>query len=89
MKGLHLHRIPEEKMFPAVGQGALAVEIRTGDFEVRDKIRKINHGPSEICVRAERSFLSVLEGGCQVPVGWWPAVRVRCRPADECQNCRD
>ncbi|MEJ7846639.1 MAG: hydroxymethylbilane synthase [Pyrinomonadaceae bacterium] len=61
--------IPFEIMLPAVGQGAVAVEIRDGDAETRDIVEKLGHDETRICVTAERSFLRTLEGGCQVPIG--------------------
>ena len=54
---------------PAAGQGAIAVQVRSDDPEMRDVISSLNHGPTDIAVRAERAFLSALEGGCQVPIG--------------------
>lgn len=54
---------------PAAGQGAIAVQIRMDDDEMRELLRPLNHGPTEVAVRAERAFLSALEGGCQVPIG--------------------
>lgn len=69
LKGLAVHRIPEAQMLPAVGQGSLAVEIRSGDAAASHLASRLNHGPSELRSRAERSFLAVLQGGCQVPIG--------------------
>ncbi|NQU81416.1 MAG: hydroxymethylbilane synthase [Bacteroidetes bacterium] len=56
-------------MVPAVSQGAIAIEIRENDPEIELLIKEINHIPSFIAVKAERAFLSALEGGCQVPIG--------------------
>jgi len=56
-------------MAPAVSQGAIAIEIRENDYETESLILEINHVPSFIAVKAERVFLSTLEGGCQVPIG--------------------
>lgn len=56
-------------MTPAVSQGAIAIEIRENDPEIESLIKEINHLPSFIIVKAERVFLSALEGGCQVPIG--------------------
>ncbi|WVN85399.1 porphobilinogen deaminase [Cryptococcus depauperatus CBS 7841] len=53
----------------AVGQGALAVEIRSGDSRVRNCLRGLGHWPTEWSCGAERGCLRVLEGGCSVPVG--------------------
>lgn len=54
---------------PAAGQGAIAVEIRSDDDDLRDILRPLHHEPTSVAVRAERAFLSALEGGCQVPIG--------------------
>ena len=54
---------------PAAGQGAIAVEIREDDEEMKQLLAPLNHEPTSIAVRAERTFLSSLEGGCQVPIG--------------------
>ncbi|MBI4395024.1 MAG: hydroxymethylbilane synthase [Candidatus Omnitrophica bacterium] len=59
----------EEDFLPQAGQGALAVEIRTGDLETKELVRPLNHEPTFKRVLAERSFLRRLEGGCQVPAG--------------------
>ena len=53
----------------AVGQGALAIEIRTDDKEVRDLVSKLVHRDTDLTCRAERACLRMLEGGCSVPVG--------------------
>ncbi len=61
--------IPFEIMLPAVGQGAMAIEIRGEDAEIRQILQKLNDENTSFCVAAERSFLRTLEGGCQVPIG--------------------
>lgn len=53
----------------AVGQGALGIECRSDDAEVLDVIKALEHLPTAYRCYAERSFLRVLEGGCQVPIG--------------------
>jgi hydroxymethylbilane synthase len=53
---------------PAVGQGALALEIRDGDLGVQELIQVIHHEATALCTQAEREFLSRLQGGCQVPI---------------------
>ena len=55
-------------MLPAVGQGALGIEFRSKDTEVRQILSSIHHDETAICVRAERAFLTKLEGGCQFPL---------------------
>jgi hydroxymethylbilane synthase len=61
--------IPPDAMLPAVGQGALTVAARQNS-PLRETVREVlNHSPTERAVRAERSMLRTLEGGCRVPVG--------------------
>ena len=57
----------ENQMLTAPGQGAIAIEVREGDYDVLDILSILNHKKSSICVTAERSFLNRLEGGCQIP----------------------
>jgi hydroxymethylbilane synthase len=58
-----------ERFLPAVGQGALGVEVRQDDTETGNLIKEINHPATAAGVRAERAFLARLEGGCQIPIG--------------------
>lgn len=53
---------------PAIGQGALGVEIREKDRQTQDLVGPLNHGPSVVTIAAERAFLARLGGGCQVPI---------------------
>jgi hydroxymethylbilane synthase len=61
--------IPVDVMCPAVGQGALAIETRDDGGTAQEIARKLDHQPTRTAVTAERSLLSVLGGGCQVPIG--------------------
>jgi len=54
---------------PAVGQGALGIEINSANKSVLDIIQSINDETTFNTVRAERALLKELEGGCQVPIG--------------------
>ncbi|MBF8983580.1 hydroxymethylbilane synthase [Lutibacter sp. B2] len=54
---------------PAVGQGALGIQIRTNDPLIQSMIWKLNDSVTEYAVKAERSFMRELKGGCHVPVG--------------------
>jgi hydroxymethylbilane synthase len=56
-------------MLPAVGQGALGIEIREGDVATASIISGLNHEATVLAVTAERALLRRLEGGCQVPIG--------------------
>lgn len=60
--------IPKEKVLPAIGQGALGIEVREDNRNIIEILSFLNHGPTALCVRAERAFLKKLEGGCQVPL---------------------
>lgn len=58
------------EVLPAVGQAALAVEIKSSRQDLRPLIRDaVNHSQTEIMIEIEREFLRTLEGGCQVPIG--------------------
>ncbi|HUJ11979.1 MAG TPA: hydroxymethylbilane synthase [Verrucomicrobiae bacterium] len=54
-------------MIPAVGQGAIACEVRGDDGATRAALAKINDEDTTVCTTAERIFLRALGGGCQVP----------------------
>ncbi len=56
---------------PAVGQGALGVEIREEDLEMETFVSRLHSEETGAAICAERAFLHRLEGGCQVPVGAW------------------
>lgn len=56
-------------MLPAVGQGALGIELRRADDELLAGLGFLNNQITTLAIRAERSFLFRLEGGCQVPIG--------------------
>ncbi|NMA67900.1 MAG: hydroxymethylbilane synthase [Desulfitobacterium sp.] len=61
--------LPQETMVSAVGQGAIAIEISSRRSDIRDLLSVLNHNDTELAVRAERSLLHSLEGGCQIPIG--------------------
>jgi len=54
---------------PAAGQGAIAVQVRSDDAQMKSLLAPLNHEGTSVATRAERSFLAALEGGCQVPIG--------------------
>ncbi len=60
--------LPIEQFLPAVGQGALAVEIRTDDKEAASIITPLNHLSTWQSITAERAFLKALGGGCRAPI---------------------
>ena len=73
MKRLNLeHKITEYLdpgiMLPAIGQGALCIEIRKDDSTVGPLVTSLDHASTRAVVAGERAFLKRLEGGCQVPI---------------------
>ncbi|MCY3954261.1 MAG: hydroxymethylbilane synthase [bacterium] len=64
-----LEALDVDLMVPQVGQGALAVECRAGDRELRRLLAAIEDPASRRCVDAERAFLAALGGDCTVPAG--------------------
>jgi hydroxymethylbilane synthase len=61
-------RIPVERMLPAIGQGALAIETRVADQRVRALCRALASAEAEVTVAAERALLHRLGAGCRTPV---------------------
>ena len=61
-------RLSLEVMLPAIGQGALAIEMREADTELKERLSFLHDEATAVCVAAERSFLATLGGGCQVPL---------------------
>jgi hydroxymethylbilane synthase len=57
-----------DQICPAVGQGALAIEIRQGDAELERAVTPLDDPATHLAVRAERAMLRRLGGGCQVPI---------------------
>jgi hydroxymethylbilane synthase len=57
------------QILPAVGQGALGLEMRVNDSRTHDILAFLHDEPTMVAVRAERAFLKELNGGCQVPIG--------------------
>ena len=60
--------LPIETMLPAVGQGALGLEVRDGNNDLMEVLAKLNHAPTAAEITAERSFLRHLGGGCLLPI---------------------
>lgn len=62
-------RLSPDVVLPQVAQGALAVECRAADGDLRAWLARIEHRPSRRCVDAERAFLAELGGDCSLPAG--------------------
>ncbi len=56
-------------MCPAAGQGALAVEVRKDDAEVRQHVSFLDDSAARRTTTCERALLNQMGGGCQVPIG--------------------
>jgi hydroxymethylbilane synthase len=61
--------LSEEFMCPAAGQGALGIEIRAGDTEMRKHLAFLDDAAARAATTCERALLNKLGGGCQVPIG--------------------
>ena len=61
--------LPVETMLPQVGQGALAIECRSGDDGVRAALAAIEDPEARVLTDAERAFLAELGGDCDLPAG--------------------
>ncbi len=61
--------IPYDIMLHAVGQGALCIEIRENDEQIKKIINILQHFDTRYAVMAERTVLQRLQGGCQIPIG--------------------
>jgi len=60
--------ISTNEILPAVGQGALGIEVRASDHATVELVGKLTHRATELACLAERSFLKSLGGGCQLPI---------------------
>jgi hydroxymethylbilane synthase len=60
--------LDDDTMVPAVGQGALCIEIRNNDPAMTRIMEKLDHSPTRTCVQGERAFLKKIEGSCHIPV---------------------
>ena len=58
-----------DRMVPAIGQGALGIEVRAGDCNVLEAVMPLHDQAAAVEVRAERSLLRALGGGCELPLG--------------------
>jgi len=63
-----------EVFLPAVGQGAIGVECRLKDTEAADVVGVLDDAETRTAIIAERSLLSAVQGGCQVPLGAWARI---------------
>jgi hydroxymethylbilane synthase len=62
-------RLPFDLMLPAPAQGALALQVRSEDRELRVALAKVDHAPTRVAADAERALLRRIGGGCLAPLG--------------------
>ncbi|MBS1212974.1 MAG: hemC, partial [Proteobacteria bacterium] len=60
--------LPPETSLPAIGQGAIGIECRSGDARVNELLTALHHPETALRVQAERAMNERLQGGCQVPI---------------------
>jgi len=74
LTGLASFAFAFRQMLPAVGQGSLAVEARAGDARAAALVAPLIHERTALALRAERSLMHALQGGCQVPIAGYAEV---------------
>ena len=62
-------RLPFDLMLPAPAQGALALQVRSDDGDLRAVLATVDHAPTRVAVDAERALLRRIGGGCLAPLG--------------------
>jgi len=67
--------ISMDEIIPAVGQGALGIEIKADNQIAAEMILAVHDHDTFLAVSAERAFLKSLQGGCQVPIGAYARVK--------------
>jgi hydroxymethylbilane synthase len=66
--------LPPEQFLPAIGQGAIGIEIRVADEKVSRIVEALNDEQTATRIRAERSLNERLQGGCQVPIAGYSEI---------------
>ena len=67
--------IEVEQSLPAAGQGAVGIECRTDDVQVKQLLAPLADAETTCCVLAERTMNNHLQGGCQVPIGGYAVLQ--------------
>jgi len=71
LEGLVVHRLDPTRFIPAPGQGVVAVQMRENDRDTGRFLERIHAADVAFWASAERHFLALAEGGCNVPLGAW------------------
>ena len=63
-----------EQFLPAIGQGAIGIEIRDDDARTRELVAALNDPQTAVRIAAERALNQRLQGGCQVPIAGYAEI---------------
>ena len=63
-----------EQFLPAIGQGAIGIEMRRDDHRVAELVAELNDDQTAVRVSAERALNAALQGGCQVPIAGYAEI---------------
>ncbi|MCK5425151.1 MAG: hydroxymethylbilane synthase [Emcibacter sp.] len=74
LKDNRIHPIEVGDFLPAVAQGAISIEIASKNDAARALLQPLNHHDTEVCVRAERAMLKILDGSCRTPIAGYATV---------------
>ena len=66
--------LPPEQFLPAIGQGAIGIEIRDEDARLHELVAELNDAQTAIRISAERALNEALQGGCQVPIAGYSEI---------------
>jgi hydroxymethylbilane synthase len=66
--------LPPEQFLPAIGQGAIGIEIRDDDARLHELVAELNDAQTAIRISAERALNEALQGGCQVPIAGYSEI---------------
>ncbi len=64
-----------EECLPAIGQGAIGIEVRSDDAAVKELLAPLAHAETTSRITAERALNQALSGGCQVPIAGFALVK--------------
>lgn len=67
--------IEPDRMLPAVAQGAIGIEVRSGDAATRALLAPLDCAETALRVTAERALLRVLDGSCRTPIAALAVIR--------------
>lgn len=69
LSDLHVEKLDPKEFIPAPAQGVLAIQIRSADIELAQKLSALDHSRIRLTIGVERKVLNLFQGGCQMPVG--------------------